>query len=141
MLPETVRAAHIVRHAQGTVIELHEATEAMQGVLAQIRGGTPFETLARQYSDCPDDGGDLGYFPRGAMVPEFEEVVFQLEPGEMSGVFSDAVRGAHRQGLRPAVGTAPGLRRGEGRGEDVPCAMNRKTRRLTPIPLSCAKRP
>ncbi|MCP5109272.1 MAG: peptidylprolyl isomerase, partial [bacterium] len=43
--------------------------------------------LADSISDCPGGGGDLGYFPRGDMVPEFDEVVFAMEPGQTSGIF------------------------------------------------------
>jgi len=44
--------------------------------------------LARGHSDGPSGpkGGDLGRFTRGQMVPEFDQVVFNLKPGEVSGV-------------------------------------------------------
>jgi len=48
---------------------------------------TLFSELARKYSEDPgtrDKGGDLGFFSRGQMVPEFEEVVFKLKVGEIS---------------------------------------------------------
>ena len=86
-IPERIRVSHIVRHVQGNVVEMHAASEEMNGILKQIRGGTPFEELAAQDSDCPDNAGDLGYFARGAMVPEFEEVVFKLKKNEVSKVF------------------------------------------------------
>jgi hypothetical protein len=41
----------------------------------------------RRFSDCPDRDGDIGEFPAGEMVPEFEEKVFMLEPGRRTGVF------------------------------------------------------
>lgn len=85
--PERIRAAHVVKHVQGTVIEFHEAHEEMQSMLERIRAGTPFEEIASQHSDCPENAGDLGYFPRGAMVPEFEEVAFNLEINQVSEVF------------------------------------------------------
>lgn len=55
----------------------------------QIARGGDFEALARGYSGDPataDAGGDLGEFGRGEMVPEFEDAVFSLEEGELSGV-------------------------------------------------------
>jgi parvulin-like peptidyl-prolyl isomerase len=85
--PEQIRVSHIVKHVSGTVIEIHEAAEELQGILASIRAGTPFEKVAQQTSDCPDNAGDLGYFARGAMVPEFEDVVFNLAVDEVSDVF------------------------------------------------------
>lgn len=60
----------------------------LEEVRARLERGEAFEDLARQYSDDPSgaNGGDLGTFARGAMVPEFEEAVFALNPGETSGV-------------------------------------------------------
>lgn len=48
-----------------------------------------FATLARQYSQDPGsakEGGDLGFFKKGVMVPPFDEAVFSLKPGEISGL-------------------------------------------------------
>ncbi len=72
-----VRASHIL---VGTEEEAYQ-------VLDQLRSGKPFATLARQYSRCPSGqrGGDLGYFPRGKMVKEFEDVAFALQRGQFSG--------------------------------------------------------
>lgn len=86
-IPERIRVSHIVRHVQGNVLEMHSAHEEMNCMLEQIRNGTPFEQLASQNSDCPDNAGDLGYFARGAMVQEFEDVVFKLKKHEVSDVF------------------------------------------------------
>ena len=52
-----------------------------------MRGGEPFEKVARDVSEDPgskDRGGDLGFFPRGRMVPAFEEAAFALAPGTPS---------------------------------------------------------
>jgi len=87
MVPERIRAAHIVKHVGGTVLDMHQPREEMQAMRSMIAHGTPFEELAARNSDCPDNAGDLGWFARGAMVPEFEDVVFALEKGEVSEVF------------------------------------------------------
>ncbi len=60
----------------------------LEEVRARLERGEAFEDLARQYSDDPSgaNGGDLGTFARGAMVPEFEEAAFALNAGETSGV-------------------------------------------------------
>ena len=56
-------------------------------LLKKLAEGKSFEELARDFSECPSgkEGGDLGEFGRGMMVPSFEKVAFALLPGEVSG--------------------------------------------------------
>lgn len=74
--PEMARASHI----------LVDDEEKANEVLDEIDNGTSFEDAASKYSNCPSkaNGGDLGEFSRGKMVPEFEEVAFSMEEGEIS---------------------------------------------------------
>jgi parvulin-like peptidyl-prolyl isomerase len=83
---ETIRAAHIVNHVEKGVTE-SEAKDAAEALYARLRAGASFEEVADQHSDCPGNGGDLGYFPRGKMVKEFEDTVFNMRVGETSEVF------------------------------------------------------
>lgn len=85
-LPEMVRAAHIVKHVNEQTDE-ETARAAIETVEEELRQGAKFEELTDKYSDCPGNGGDLGYFPRGEMVEEFDEVVFALDVGEVSPIF------------------------------------------------------
>ena len=83
--PGEVRASHILLRTEGRSEE--EVRARAEKVLAEARGGADFAGLARTYSDDEsnrDQGGDLGYFARGRMVPEFEEAAFNLEPGQIS---------------------------------------------------------
>jgi len=84
--PEMVRASHIVKNLNGPD-EFGLVQREMEGVLAKLRAGEDFELLALQHSSCPHNGGDLDYFPRGQMVESFEDVVFNMKVGEISGVF------------------------------------------------------
>ncbi len=64
-----------------------EALKLAREIKARLEAGEDFAQLAKEYSDDPgsaDQGGDLGWFGRGVMVPEFEEAAFSLEPGEIS---------------------------------------------------------
>jgi parvulin-like peptidyl-prolyl isomerase len=83
---ETIRAAHIVNHVEKGVTE-SEAKDAAEALYARLKAGASFEEVADQHSDCPGNGGDLGYFPRGKMVKEFEDTVFNMRVGETSEVF------------------------------------------------------
>lgn len=64
------------------------ATEEQCLTLKQdIEGGADFAEVARQHSTCPSGqrGGELGEFGRGQMVPEFDQVVFSADVGQIQG--------------------------------------------------------
>ena len=73
----TARARHI----------LVESEEDCASLKAQIEAGADFAKLAAQHSTCPsgEDGGELGEFGPGQMVPEFDRVVFSAEVGVVQG--------------------------------------------------------
>lgn len=75
--PETeFNAAHI----------LVETEEEARALIEELDGGADFATLAREHSTGPSgpNGGSLGWFGKGMMVPPFEEAVIALEPGAFS---------------------------------------------------------
>ncbi|MBC8401391.1 MAG: anaerobic sulfatase maturase [Candidatus Marinimicrobia bacterium] len=89
MLPEMVQAAHIVKHIEGFRTRVEAENEILE-LWSKMQEDHSFEELAGIDSDCADNSGDLGLFPRGQMVEEFDQVVFNLEPGTTSDVFETA---------------------------------------------------
>lgn len=84
--PEMVNASHILRQpSRNEDSNIFQA--AMMNVRQQALNGADFAKLAIQNSQCSDNGGHLGWFARGSMVEAFENVVFKLEPGQVSDVF------------------------------------------------------
>lgn len=74
---ETVNASHILVDSEARAREIYD----------EIAAGTlTFEEAARQYSSCPSsaEGGSLGDFTRGQMVPEFDTAVFAMQEGEIT---------------------------------------------------------
>lgn len=64
------------------------AYKKAQSVLALAKAGAPFDSLAKVYSDDPAtkaQGGDTGWFQRGMTTPEFEDLAFSLDPGQVGG--------------------------------------------------------
>ena len=89
----SIRASHILLMYAGSANS--DATRSKAEALGQITElkdaivkGADFADLARQISDCPsgEEGGDLGHFSKGEMVPEFDKVAFDLKIGTVSDV-------------------------------------------------------
>ena len=83
--PEQVRASHILLKTEGKDEAAVKA--AAEDVLKQAKSGADFAALAKKYSEDESNaknGGDLDYFGRGKMVPEFDQAVFAMEPGQIS---------------------------------------------------------
>lgn len=70
--------------ARHILVDSKEVAEALK---EDIEGGADFADVAREHSSCPSgrDGGSLGEFGPGQMVPEFDEVVFRAEVGKAHG--------------------------------------------------------
>ncbi|MBI4445375.1 MAG: peptidylprolyl isomerase [Acidobacteria bacterium] len=85
---EQVRASHILlRSEEGK--ENPNALKKAEDLLKQLKSGADFAQLAREHSEDPataSKGGDLGFFGRGQMVPEFENVAFSLPAGQISEI-------------------------------------------------------
>jgi peptidyl-prolyl cis-trans isomerase SurA len=86
--PEEVKLSHILLPIDTSAATLDSLKRRAEGILRLVKQGGDFAQLAAEYSDDPSgkDGGDLGFFKRGDMIPQFEDVAFSLKPGEVSDV-------------------------------------------------------
>lgn len=89
-MPERVKARHILIKTQGkSDAEKKQALQKAQDLLKQLKAGGDFSQLAQKNSDDTSNapkGGDLGWFVRGQMVPEFDKAAFAMKPGELSDI-------------------------------------------------------
>lgn len=88
-LPPQFGVSHILIAVKAGDIQRAEARKKIDDLLARVRAGEDFAALAREHSEdtgSARDGGDLGYFHKGKMVPEFENAAFALKAGEVSDV-------------------------------------------------------
>ncbi len=79
MTPRLFRASHILLRTEGEANDLR----------AELQKGADFEELARKHSidNTAIRGGDIGFFQKGQLIPEFEEVAFKMNKGDISPVF------------------------------------------------------
>jgi peptidyl-prolyl cis-trans isomerase D len=83
--PEQVRASHILLKTEGK--DDAAVKKQAEELLAKAKTGADFAQLATKYSEDETSkvkGGDLDFFPKGQMVPEFDKTAFSMKPGEIS---------------------------------------------------------
>ncbi|MEK5443910.1 MULTISPECIES: peptidylprolyl isomerase [unclassified Fredinandcohnia] len=87
---EVVKASHILAQVpqDATEEQKADAKKKIEEAKAKLDKGEKFEDVAKEYSEdgSAQNGGDLGWFGKGRMVPEFEEVAFTLKEGETSDI-------------------------------------------------------
>jgi hypothetical protein len=105
--PELCWAKHVVKNIDETHDE-ESVRKAIEEAWSELQNGASIEEVADKHSDCAGNGGDLGWFPRGEMVEEFEEAVFGVPVGGMTGIFQSVfgfhvakVYGRKPEGVRP----------------------------------------
>jgi peptidyl-prolyl cis-trans isomerase C len=89
--PESVKASHILIQVNKDADEAGEkkALKKIEDLLKRAKKGEDFAQMAKENSEDPSaaqNGGDLGYFTHGQMVPEFDKAAFALKPGEISDI-------------------------------------------------------
>ena len=105
-------------HARHILVETEDEAKA---VVEELKKGADFAELAKKKSKDPGaaDGGDLGFFTKDQMVPEFSTAAFALEPGKVSEPGEVAIRLARHQGRGKAQPQGARLRPGEGPDRDL----------------------
>lgn len=91
--PETVSFRQIVVKSQPDSAAMHIALQRAESIMVELRRGGDFASAAKRFSDDSSSavqGGELGWFRRGVMVKEFEDMAFRLRPGEVSPVVATA---------------------------------------------------
>jgi len=88
-LRETVDISHILVQVKPGKDAEASARKKIEALLQRVKNGEDFADLCREYSEDPGSaarGGEIGFMQRGDFVPEFEEVAFLLQPGEISDI-------------------------------------------------------
>jgi peptidyl-prolyl cis-trans isomerase C len=87
---EQARASHILFRVdeKATDADKKKVRAQADSVLKQAKGGADFAELAKKYSadGSAQQGGDLGFFTKDAMVPAFSDAAFAMQPGQISDV-------------------------------------------------------
>ena len=116
---EMIHAAHIVKNFDGAQEAPAEIREAMETLSARLAQGEDFTALAAEFSDCPENGGDLGFFPKGVMVDEFDAQVFDAPLNTPTPVFQTPfglhiaiVRERREAGIATLEEVAPTIEKG-----------------------------
>ena len=106
-LPERVALSHILLAVESSEAAVRETEERMDGIYELLKAGADFDSVAIEHSDDPSssNGGRLGFTEQNDLVPEYEEVAYQLEPGAISGIVKSRyglhiIRLIERQGER-----------------------------------------
>ena len=96
-LNEEFKVSHIMLVPKVSDDKKQEVIKKLEGIRQRILDGEDFAELAKQYSEDPvsaPDGGDIGLFPRGMMIKEFDDAAFSLKVGEISEVI-ETLYGLH----------------------------------------------
>ena len=138
--PEQVRASHILLKTEGKDDAAVKAKA--EDVLKQAQGGADFAALAKKYSEdeaSAKNGGDLDYFGRGRMVPEFDEAAFAMQPGQISDLVKTPVRLPHHQAGRQEARHHASARRGAAADHRSARVRARAGRRRADSPIPCQR--
>ena len=116
LFDESIKGITPEQEARARHILVEKEDEA-NAIVARLKAGEDFAKIAADMSKDPGsgkEGGDLGYFTKDRMVPEFAEAAFKLKPGEISDAGEEPVWLARHQARGAAHQAAAFVRRREG---------------------------
>ena len=117
--PDQVRASHILLKTEGK--DEAAIKKQAEDLLAKVKAGADFAQLATKFSEdeiSAKKGGDLDFFSKGQMVPEFDKAAFSMEPGQISDLVKTQVRIPHHQARREEAATKRSIDEVRGQIED-----------------------
>ncbi len=88
-IPEEVSLSQILKYPQVTQENKAQPLATIERILKELKGGADFAVMAKQYSQDPGSaqaGGDLGFIPKGQLIPSFENAAYALNEGQISNV-------------------------------------------------------
>jgi parvulin-like peptidyl-prolyl isomerase len=89
---ETARVYNILIRPKECLPE-DKAKELVDDILKKLKEGGDFAALAKEFSEGPNaaEGGDMGYVKKGDIMPDFEKVIFELKPGDISEIMKSTM--------------------------------------------------
>ncbi len=88
-IPEEVSVSQILKYPPVSAEERAQSLATIERIRTEIKGGADFAAMARQYSQDPgsaQSGGDLGFVPKGQLIPSFENAAYALNEGKISDI-------------------------------------------------------
>jgi peptidyl-prolyl cis-trans isomerase SurA len=88
-IPEEVSVSQIIKYPPVSEENKAQARATIERIRTELKGGADFASLAIQYSQDPGSakaGGDLGFIPKGQLIPSFEKAAYALNEGQISDV-------------------------------------------------------
>ncbi len=89
LVPEEVSVSQILKYPPVSEENRAQALATIERIRAELKAGADFSTMAKQYSQDPGSakaGGDLGFVPKGQLIPSFENVAYALGEGKISDI-------------------------------------------------------
>ena len=91
--PESIKLSNILIRLKGDPAETEKAAALAKDIFARLKAGEGFAACAKEYSEGAgaEEGGAMGYVKKGDLMPQIDEVIFNLKPGEVSDIIQTSL--------------------------------------------------